>query len=231
MEFSKIRAGKGDYYWTWRDYPFLPYSCLEKVALKELPTPFLLEDLHPNCPIGFESKDKEKVTNVVDLANVKLDNDFRKDLKRVEKKNEDVKLIFNEKDALGKSKQWFLELWKENKKDFSRRLKIWKEKCYTISAYVGDELIAVHIAMEEGDTVYYFGCWWNREYKNRSIPTFLLKKDIDRAIERKNRFYDLGIGDEPYKKKWGVAERPTKYFAVMSKKLAEELKVEEFIEG
>ncbi len=229
MEFSKVNSSKGNSYWTWKDYPFLPYSCLENINLKELPKPFLLEDIHPNCTVGFESDEKDKVTNVIDLTNMKLNSDLKKDLRRIEKKNEDVKVVFNEKDALEKSKGWFLELWKENKRDFNRRMKIWKEKCCTISAYVGDELIAVHIAMEDGDTIYYFGCWWNRIHKNRSIPTFLLKKDIEGAIERKKKFYDLGIGDESYKKKWGVIERPTKYFAVMPKKLADDLKIKEFI--
>ena len=135
----------------------------------------------------------------------------------------------NEKDALEKSRKWFLELWKESKKDFDRRLKLWKEKCYTISAYLERELIAVHIAMEEKDCVYYFGCWWNRKYKNRSVPIFLLKKDIEDAIRRKVKYYDLEIGDESYKKKWRVIEKPTKYYTVLTKKMADYLGVEEYI--
>ena len=69
--------------------------------------------------------------------------------KRVEKKNEDIKLVYNEKDALDKSKKWFLELWEEDEIDFHRRLEIWKKRCYTISAYLNHELIAVHIGMKE----------------------------------------------------------------------------------
>lgn len=35
------------------------------------------------------------------------------------------------------------------------------------------------------------------------------------------KFYDLGIGDESYKKKWGVIEKPTKYYAILTKEQAE----------
>jgi len=236
MEFEKVKINKKLFYWTWRDLDFLPYSWLEKKDLKNLPTPFLLTEIHPDCPIGFETEEKEWFTNIIKLPDsfdkLKLDNNLRKDLKRVEKKNENIKLVYNEKDALDKSKKWFLEFWKENKKDFKRRLEIWKEKCYTISAYLNEELIAVHIAMKEKDTatIFYLGCWWNRKYSPLSIPTFLLKKDIEKAIEDNMKFYDLEVGDEPYKKKWGVIEKPTKYYAVLTKELAENLEIKRYVE-
>jgi len=143
--------------------------------------------------------------------------------------NADVKIVYNEFDALDKSKHWFLENWKENKRDFQRRLKLWKEKCYTISAYLGDELIAVHIAMREENTVFYLGCWWNKKYKPLSTPIFLLKKDIENAIINKMHYYDLEIGDQPYKKKWGVVEKPTKYYAILSKEQAEYLEIKKYV--
>jgi hypothetical protein len=245
MEFEKVTNSNKSFYWTWKDLDYLPYAWLNKEDLKILPKPFLILSIHPDCPIGFESEEKDELTNIIPLPDsfdkLKLDNDFRKDLKRVEKKNEELRLVYNEKDALEKSSKWFLEFFKEPKKDFKRRMEVWKERCYTISAYLGEELIAVHIAMKgenlnnfkchsslasqmkEKDTIYYFGCWWNREYKNLSTPVFLLKKDIEKAIENKIKFYDLGIGDEPYKKKWGGIEKPTKSYAVMTKELADYL--------
>ncbi len=233
MEFEKVKINKKLFYYTWKDLPFLPYAWLEEKELKTLPTPFLLTEIHPDCPIGFESKKNDEFTNIIELADsfekLKLNNDLRKDLKRVEKKNADVKIVYNEKDALDKSKKWFLELWKEDKKDFQRRLKLWKEKCYTISAYIGKELIAVHIAMKEKDTVFYFGCWWNRKYSPLSTPTFLLKKDIEKAIENGIKYYDLEIGDQPYKKKWGVIEKPSKYYAILTKELADYLGIEKYV--
>ena len=233
MEFVKT-IEKDKYYWTWRDLPFLPYAWLDKKDLKNLPKPFFLTDIHPDCPIGFKTKEKDKYTNIIELPDsfekIKIDNDLRKDLKRVEKKNPDLRIVLNEKDALDKSKKWFLELWKESKKDFDRRLHLWKKRCYTLSAYLKEELIAVHIAMQEKDCVYYFGCWWNRKYKNRSVPTFLLKKDIEDAIKRGMKYYDFEIGDESYKKKWGVIEKPTKYYAILNKELADYLGVDEYIE-
>lgn len=234
MEFVKIFVKKNLFYWTCRDLPFLPYAWLEEKDLKDLPTPFFLPEIHPDCPIGFETKEKDEYTNIIELSDsfdkIKMDNDLRKDLRRVEKKNADLKLVYNEKNALDKSKKWFLELWKESKSDFKRRLQLWKQKCYTISTYLKRELIAVHIAMQEKDTVYYFGCWWNRKYKNRAVPTFLLKKDIERAITGGIKNYDFEVGDEPYKKKWGVIEKPTKYYAILTKEMAEHLGIKKYVE-
>ncbi len=233
MEFEKVKINKTLFYWTWRDLPFLPYAWLEEKDLKTLPKPFLLEEIHPDCPVGFATEEKEEFTNIIELTDsfdkLKLDKDLRKDLKRVEKKNPNVKMVYDGKGALDKSKKWFLELWKEDKEDFHRRLRLWKEKCYTISAYIGKELIAVHIAMREKDTVFYFGCWWNRKYKSLSIPTFLLKKDIEEAISSGIKYYDLEIGNEPYKKKWGVIEKPTKYYAVLTRELADYLGIKHYV--
>jgi hypothetical protein len=237
MKFIKVTNSDDSFYWTWEDLDYLPYAWLDKKDLKTLPTPFLIISIHPDCPIGFESDEKDELTNIIPLSDsfdkLKIDNDLRKDLKRVEKKNESIKLVYDEKDALDKSKEWFLEQFNEDEEEFERRLELWKEKCYTISAYLGEELIAVHIAMKEKekkrDTIYYCGCWWNRKYKSLSTPTFLLKKDIEKAIEEGMKYYDLGIGDEPYKKKWGVIEKPTKTYAILTKELAEYLEVKDYV--
>lgn len=235
MEFVKVPIkGTKLFYWTWKDFPFLPYAWLDKKDLKNLPTPFFLPEIYPDCPVGFETKEKDEYTNIIELPDnfekIKMDNSLRKDLRRVEKKNADLKIVLNENNALDRSKKWFLELWKEGEKDFQHRMKIWKKRCYTLSAYLGKELIAVHIAMQEKDTAYYFGCWWNRKYKTKSVPTFLLKKDIERAIREGIRYYDLEVGDETYKKKWGVTEKPTKYYAILTKEMAEHLKIERYEE-
>lgn len=234
MDFVKVYIDKKSFYWTWGDLSFLPYAWLGEKDLENLPAPFFLSEIHPDCPVGFETNNRDEYTNIIELPDdfekIRMENDLRKDLKRIEKKNIDLKIIFNEKDALDKSKKWFLQLWKEDKKDFSRRLKLWKQKCYTISAYLKEELIAVHIAMEEKGVAYYFGCWWNRKYKNLSVPTFLLKKDIEHTIKKGMKYYDLGVGDESYKKQWGVIERPTKYYAVVTKEIAKKLGIEKYID-
>ena len=123
MEFEKVKINKnGEYYWTWRDIHFMPYAWLYKKDLKSLPRPFFLEDIHPDCPIGFLNFRPDALTNIIELPGqfdrLKLDSSLRKDLKRVEKKNERTLVVINEKNALESSKKWFLELWKENKKDF-----------------------------------------------------------------------------------------------------------------
>ncbi|MFH1895320.1 MAG: hypothetical protein ABIJ74_01920 [archaeon] len=236
MKFVKIflENDKNSFYWTWQDIYFMPYGWLEKKQLKKLPVPFLLEEIHPDCSVGTESDDKDSVTNTIELPDsfdkLKISHDFTKDLKRIEKKNSETKIIANEKKALNKSKKWFLELWKEEKQDFNRRLFLWEKKAYTLSAYSGKELLGVHIALKEKDTIFYLGCWWNRQKKNKCIPTFLLKKDIENSIKNKTKYYDLGIGDESYKKKWNPTERRTKYFAVMTKKMAKYFGIKKFTE-
>ncbi|MBU1939147.1 GNAT family N-acetyltransferase, partial [Candidatus Micrarchaeota archaeon] len=210
MELDKIFIGKGAFFWTWRDLPFMPYAWLEKKDLETLPRPFFLEEIDPKCRIGFESEGDEAATNIIKLPKsferLNLKPDLRKDLRRIEKKNADTRIVFNEENALEKSRHWFLELWGEEKGDFERRLFLWKEKAYTLSLYCGEELLGVHIAMEEKGSIYYLGCWWNRKHKNRSVPTYLLKKDIERAIQNGKKYYDLEVGNENYKKNWGVIE-------------------------
>ncbi len=235
MEFEKVMIkGTPWFYWTWRDLPFLPYACLEGIDLNKLPKPFFLTEIHPDCTVGFETKDSGGHTNVIELPDsfdkLKMDSSLRKDLRRIEKKNAGVRIVANEHSALNKSKKWFLELWKESPADFKRRLSLWKRKCYTLSAYLDGELIAVHIAMQENSTVYYFGCWWNRKYSSMSVPTFLLKKDIEAAISRKLKYYDLEVGEEAYKKKWGAIHKPTKYYAVVTKEIAAKLGIDRYVE-
>ena len=164
MELVKVPVeGTQWYYWTWRDLPFLPYAWLDKKELNTLPKPFYLSEINPDCPVGWETTEDDEYTNVISLPkrfeDLKIDPDLRKDLRRIEKKNSDVKIILNEKNALEKSKHWFLELWKEEQADFERRLSLWKKQCYTLSAYAGKELLGVHIAMNDvpRKTIYYFG--------------------------------------------------------------------------
>lgn len=235
-EFEKVflKDSSTFYYWTWKDWAFLPYTWIDETELKNVPLPFYLYEIHPDCPVGFESDALDEVTNIIELPKtfeeLKLDSDLRKDLKRIDKKNLETEIIFNEPNVLDKSKQWFLELWLEDEKDFQRRMHLWKKEAYTLSAYHGTRLMGVHIAIEGKETIYYLGCWWNREFKSMAIPTFLLKKDIEIALQNGKKFYDLGIGDEPYKKQWGVKEKPTKYYAIMPKEIAEKLEVEHFTE-
>ena len=234
-EFEELPVD-GDFYWNWRDVHFLPYLWLEKKDIPALPTPFFVWDMHPDSPVGFESDAADALTNIIALAQsfdaLGMDADLRKDLRRLERKNESVALVENEKGCLRKSAEWFLEFWKEEKADFERRLSLWEKHARTLSAYAGEELLGVHICLDgfggDAGTTYYLGCWWNRKHKSRSIATFLLAKDIANAIRAGKKFYDLGVGDEPYKKQWGVIERKSKYFAKMPAKLAGELGLKKF---
>lgn len=236
MKWVKVPVeGTSGYYWTWRDLPYVPYAWLDKKELSTLPKPFYLSEIHPDCPIGWETTEDDEYTNIISLPKrfeeIKMDADLRKDLRRIEKKNNDVTIFLNEKKALEKSKHWFLEQWQEDKKDFQRRLSLWEKQCYTLSAYAGNELLGVHIAMkdEQRKTIYYFGCWWNRLHKNRSIPTFLLQKDIERALTDGMKYYDLEVGDEPYKRQWDVIRKPTKYYAILPAEMAEYLEIEKYV--
>lgn len=231
MDFQKIVLLSGAFYWTWRDVDFLPYAWLEEKNLESLPRPFYLQDLHPDCPVGFHCEGEESKTNEIILPGsfeqLSIHKDLLKDLRRIEKKNAETRLVRNEKGALQKASSWFVEQFGEEPGDFKRRMQVWRHAS-TLSAYAGGELIAVHITLPVNNIVYYLGCWWNREYKTASPPTFLLKKDIEQAIVDGVGIYDLGIGGEPYKKPWGVVRRQTKYYAQMSGRLAGELKLRQY---
>jgi hypothetical protein len=233
LEFHKITFRPGAYYWAWLDVDYLPYARLEEKDLKALPYPVYIPSIHPDCPIGTPCTGPDTKTNELHLTKtfeeLPLHADLRKDLRRVEKKNAQTIIIENEKDALLKSHKWFLEQFAEEEEDFRRRLHVWKN-ARTLSAYTKDELLAVHITLPTENTVYYLGCWWNRNHKTNSPATYLLKKDIENAIKNGITVYDLGIGSEPYKKQWGVTERNTKYYLNMPKPLEEELVEKQVIE-
>ena len=234
MEFEKIQK-EGFHYWVWTEEDFLPYAWPSEKDIRAAPKPLMLRDLHPDYPMGFEYDDQEEAMNVSGLGKtfeeIRMDNDLRKDLRRVEKKNAETELVQNEKNSLEMSSHWFLEQWKEDEDYFQRRLSAWKKISSTLSAYLKGELIGVHISMKEKNFVYYLGCWWNRGHKNLSVPTFLLKKDIENAIVGGFKQYDLGVGDEPYKKRWGVAQRPAKYYAEMTPETASKLGVKRFVKN
>ena len=233
MEFEKVFVESGIFYWAWRDSDFLPYAWLEEKDLEKLPLPLYVQDIHPDSPVGFECEGEESKTNEIILPRsfdeLRLDADLRKDLRRVEKKNSSTRIVENEAKALEKAGKWFLELWKEKPAEFKRRMLLWKD-AFTLSAYSGKKLLGVHISLPAQNGVYYLGCWWDRSNKNLSIPTLLLKKDVERAISLNLSVYDLGIGNEAYKKQWGVFERQTKYYAAMQKPLAQKLGLKRFVD-
>jgi len=235
VEFFKVQIKDSDlYYWVWLDEDYFPYLTPSEKDISDAPKPLLLRDLPPDYFLGFDSTNPDCITNTIPLTNsfesLKINPDLRKDLRRIEKINASTRIIVNEENALEKSAKWFLEQWKEPKEEFERRLEVWKGKVYTLSAYLGNELLGVHIAMKNENSIYYLGCWWNRERKNFSIPTFLCKRDIEDAIKNKFLFYDLGVGTEPYKKKWGVIEKPAKYYAELPAIIAEKLELKKYIE-
>ena len=233
VEFEKIFLEPDIFYWTWRDVDFLPYAWLDERDLKKLPLPFYLQDIHPDSPVGFPAEGEESKTNEILLPpsfeELGLTADLRKDLRRVEKKNSSTRIVANEKNALEKASKWFLELWGEEPAEFKRRMLVWKD-AFTLSAYDGEKLLGVHISLPAQNGIQYLGCWWDRSNKSLSIPTFLLKKDVERVISLGLSFYDLGIGSEAYKKEWGVLERQSKYYAAVQKPLAQKLGLKRFVE-
>jgi hypothetical protein len=222
-------------YWTLRGQFAEPELRLTKEEAAKVPVPFYVYDLEPDSEVGVFTEDIDEFTNVIPLPDsfdeLDIDQDFRKDLRRVEKKNAELRLAQGTKDELVYASKWFLELCPdETEDDFRIRVEDWGRNCRLVSAFLGDELIAVHIAWDKDDTVHYCGCWWNRAYRNMSPAVFLLKKDIEKAIADGKKFYDLGIGDEKYKQEWRPKHTPTKYYAKMSKEVAEELEIPKFDE-
>ncbi len=219
LEFMKVRGNAKCAYWTHKYMWYYPYIWLNEEDIPRLPVPFVAFDIHYDCPLGRPGHDSEAITNIIALPEKRegllLKPDLRKDLKRIARLNQDLIFRENRYEDLERASAWFVARFKESHRMLKRRLEIYGKDARWTAAFAGDDLIAVHIAMDDDDrkTTYYLGCWWNREHKHRCVPTFLLHQDILKAIDFGRRFYDLGIGDEPYKKKWPVVEKMSKCYA------------------
>ncbi len=217
FEFRRVRLDRTHGYWGFRDDWFVPYVWLEERDIPRLPLPFVTFSLHYDCPVGRILDDPEMRTNIIPLPEspdaLALSSDFRKDLRRIAKLNADLAFREDVPEDLTLAAGWFAQQFRESKRDLGRRLSLYLAQARWTAALIAGKPAAVHIAAEDAGTVYYLGCWWDRSFRQRSIPTFLLHRDILRAVGRGKRFYDLGIGDEPYKKKWPVVEKRTKYYA------------------
>lgn len=219
LEFMKVRRNAKCTYWTHKYVWHFPYIWLKEEDIPRLPVPSLLFDIHYDCPVGRLSHNDEAMTNIIVLPEKRegllLKPDLRKDLKRIAKLNQDLTFRENHYGDLERASAWFVARFKESKRELKGRLEIYKKDARWTAAFAGDDLIAVHIAMDDdsGETVYYMGCWWDKEHKRRCVPTYLLHQDILKAIDNGRKSYDLGIGDEPYKKKWPVIEKMSRYYA------------------
>ena len=217
FEFRRVRLDRTHGYWGFKDDWFVPYVWLEERDIPRLPLPFATFSLHYDSPVGRVSADPEMLTNIIPLPDapgaLALQSDLRKDLRRVTRLNSDLTFRENVPENLEAACTWFAEQFHECKRDLGRRLSLYLTQARWTAAHLHGKLVAVHIAAEDAGSMYYLGCWWDRSYRQRSIPIFLLHRDILAAIGRGKRFYDLGIGNEPYKKKWPVVEKRTKYYA------------------
>ena len=227
LRFRKVRLTRDVSYWTHRDVWYLPYIWLEERDVGQLPLPFVSFSVHCDSPVGTVCDDEDAKTNIIALPprqeELALDSDLRKDLKRIAKLNADVTFREGRPGDLEAASAWFVAQFKESKRDMRQRMDLYLKEARWTAAFVGEELLGVHLTMEDGEQVYYLGCWWNREHKRRCIPTFLLHRDILDTISRGKRSYDLGIGDESYKKQWPIIERQSKLIAVVDEKTRQAL--------
>lgn len=217
FEFRRVRLDRTHGYWGFRDDWFVPYVWLDERDIPRLPLPFVTFSLHYDCPVGRILDDPEMRTNIIPLPEspeaLALSSDLRKDIRRIARINADLTFRDNIPGDLEAASGWFAEQFRESKRDLGRRLSLYLAQARWTAALIAGKPVAVHISFEDAGTAYYLGCWWDRSHRQRSIPTFLLHRDILAAIARGKRFYDLGIGDEPYKKKWPVVEKRSKYLA------------------
>lgn len=220
LEFMKMGGETDGTYWIHKYAWYYPYIWLKEEDLPRLPVPFVGFDIHYDCPVGRPGHDGEAITNIVILPEKReglmLRPDLRKDLKRIAKLNQNLTFRENNYGDLERASAWFVSRFEESEPELVGRLEVYKKDARWTAAFAGDDLIAVHIAMDDDDgkTAYYIGCWWDRKHKHRCVPTFLLHQDILKAIDSGRKFYDLGIGDEPYKKKWPIIEKMSRYYAM-----------------
>lgn len=77
-------------------------------------------------------------------------------------------------------------------------------KCLHYSAIqIEKKIIATHFGAKNEDIFYYLMPAYDDRYKKYSPGRILGMKLIEYCIEEKIKYFDLGIGDESYKSKWG----------------------------
>jgi len=69
---------------------------------------------------------------------------------------------------------------------------------------IDNEIIASHLGFYDADRYYYYMPTFKEKYSKYSPGRILLKNLISNSISKKHKFFDLTIGEESYKEKWGA---------------------------
>jgi CelD/BcsL family acetyltransferase involved in cellulose biosynthesis len=84
---------------------------------------------------------------------------------------------------------------------------------------MNDEPIAARYGFEYGQKVYSYLSGWNPKYSQYRIGSLTLMYEIQKSIQKRLKEYDLGRGDEAYKRLWTTKARKNYTITFVKKRL------------
>lgn len=236
---SPIDHREGSEFYTYPLTWLLPNVDPSLSEISQAPSPIWITDIASSSTIGKPSLCIEG-TFQIDLPKTfgeyidSLDYDFRKNVRSILRKNEDLTFHINKKEDLSKlwidytkhidniqvSKGW--EPYSEEQHALRYELYASKQTT-TISAYYGEVLISLNVAIFEGSTVYDLAALHSPkdEFKKRSLGTLITLKNIALAIEKGAETYDLLTGNFGYKHRYKAREVKLRHYLRCTSEFAE----------
>ncbi|MHB1423509.1 MAG: GNAT family N-acetyltransferase [Gemmataceae bacterium] len=89
---------------------------------------------------------------------------------------------------------------------------------------IEDTIVAAHYGFRYGDSFLYYLPGYGKAWKELSPGTVLLARCLESAIESGLATFDLGVGDEEYKRHWSVRQVPTWKILVQSRRMGARLR-------
>lgn len=240
---SFIDNGQGPEFFTYPAVWLLPRVPLTKDEIANAPTPLWIIDIDEQSEVGTFNTRGEG-TFIIDLTQSfesyieGLAYDYRKKMRYVLRKNEDLTVKINQKTDIA-------ALWDNyvsyiqglnlkhgedpyTDEDLALRKEFYlSENITSLSLYSGETLLAVNLSIFEEDLVFDLAALINPDptFKSRSVGTFATLKNIELAINSGKKKYDLLTGNCGYKTHFGAKEQKLRHFIRCSKEFAAAYKI------
>ena len=218
----------------------LPINIVKESDLLNAPTPLWITYLEPEDGIGTLDTKGDKTFRFalpesfeVYIEGLSYDN--RKEMRYCLRKNADLTVLHDQKsDLFNICDQYFSEINQrclaEGENPFSAvGIDILKriyatDRCKTSSIYFHNQLLGVNVSFERSGIIY-DSCFMKTPlalaHKKRSLGTFAILTNIERAITQQYRVYDMLVGEWGYKTKFGAVAVPMRSIIRGSKEFAE----------
>ena len=226
----------------YKAYPLielLPRVRPDETDLYDTVGPVWITDIDPYSNIGKVNARTEGAY-IIDLPETfgcyidSLEYDHRKKMRYSLRRNEDLSSKIDQKedidvlwdDYIIKIQEFSMQ--DEGELYTPERINLRKEfvkssNTLTLSIYLKNDLIAVNVSKIENDTIYDLACMRrpDSEILARGVGIYASLLNIEHAIEKKYKFYDMLTDNFGYKTKFGAKEVKMRHFLKCDKKFAE----------